>query len=533
MVRPARWMRWLVGPVLLGVAAVGIGVAVWPRPMPAFQPRQAKIYNFLVPAPVALAPGVYLLGKMGPAAAYLVETSQGLVLIDTGLENDARDVSRQITQLGFDIKNLKAILLTHVHADHSLGAEHLKQLTGARIFAGRADCPPLREGGPREAFFSTFSMPDLVPHPTSIDVEEMGEETLDFAETHVRVIAAPGHTPGSVCYLLERNGLRVLFTGDVIQSVNSANPSALGTYSAYLPPLYRGNAAEYLATLKRLRALPVPDLVLPGHPQMDNAPASPRLTAAGWNAMLDRGAAEMERLLDRYKKDGANFLDGHPKELLPGLRYLGDLGGQAVYCLGTAKGLYLFDAPGGSELPDFLEMRFKAAGWEGRKPVGVLLTSLAESATSGLAPLVERTGCQVVVAKAGIDLVRPQCPSGTRFLAAEAVDSAHWFAVEPIVLSGPTAGSVAYRVLWAGKTVLVSGRIPLKLSQEVSMRLLREVRATPQGSEQYARSLERLADARPAVWLPAVPLHGQNANIYDAEWDDAIAENRELLRLAP
>ena len=54
--------------------------------------------------------------------------------------------------------------------------------------------------------------------------------------------------------------------------LDPAGEGVLGTYAAYLPPLYRANAQDYLASLRKLRALRAPDLVLPGHPRMDPVP---------------------------------------------------------------------------------------------------------------------------------------------------------------------------------------------------------------------------------------------------------------------
>src|SRR5262249_31541573 len=155
-------------------------------------------------APVTLARGLHLLGGLSPAAAYVVETPAGLVLIDAGLEPDAHSVKAQMTSLRLDWRQLRAILLTHAHGDHSGGAEHLRAATGARIYAGSGDSAVLRAGGPRDAIYSTFFVPDDIrPVRTVVDVELHGGETLEFGDAHFRTIAAPGHTPGSVCYLLE------------------------------------------------------------------------------------------------------------------------------------------------------------------------------------------------------------------------------------------------------------------------------------------------------------------------------------------
>jgi glyoxylase-like metal-dependent hydrolase (beta-lactamase superfamily II) len=533
--RPTKW-------ALLGAAvAVFAGVA-WLGPR-GFSPRPARLSPLLLPEPVAVAPGVYLLGKTSPAAAYLVETSAGLVLIDSGLESDAAAVTEQVAGLGFDVRRLRAVLLTHVHGDHSLGAEHLRTLTGAKIYAGRDDCPSLRAGGPREAFFSTHSMPQVVLHPTTVDVVLSGDETLDFGETHFVALAAPGHTGGSVCYLLERPGLRALFTGDVIQHLGPGGGRGdLGTYTAYLPAAYGGDARAYLASLRRLRELPPPDLVLPGHPQMDALPEPPRLGAVRWRALLDQGIAELERLLARYKADGAAFLDGNPKELLPGLHYLGDCAGTPVYCLAALdleqpaatgrtrlRGLFLFDAPGGVALVDFLARRFAELGWKGRKPAAVLLTAAGGEGTAGLTPLVRDSGCAVVAPKEGLEEVRRLCPAGTRVLPEDEPGKSGWFEVRAVPLGGTGPAAVAYRLRWAGKTVLVSGRIPVRLTDATVEKLLREVTGPGGSAEQYRAALGRLAEASPDLWLTAVPLHGQNAFVYDDDWARLLGQHRQLM----
>jgi hypothetical protein len=59
-------------------------------------------------------------------------------------------------------------------------------------------------------------MPDDTPHSTTVDVPLRGGENLDFGDVRIKCLATPGHTPGSICYLLERRNLRALFAGDVI-----------------------------------------------------------------------------------------------------------------------------------------------------------------------------------------------------------------------------------------------------------------------------------------------------------------------------
>ena len=93
--------------------------------------------------------------------------------------------------------------------------------------------------------------------------------------------------------------------------------------------------------------MPVPDLVLPGHPRADVSPQSPCLTQEGWQSLLDQGIHDLETVLSRYAADGADFLDGVPKLLLPELYYLGNFRGSAVYAFFASSKLFVVDAPAG------------------------------------------------------------------------------------------------------------------------------------------------------------------------------------------
>src|SRR5262245_59506634 len=170
----------------------------------AFRRDVARKIPLLDGSTVTIVPGVHLLGNLGPAAAYVIEGSDGLILIDAGLDDDARLLKSEMARLGLDWKKSRAIFLTHVHGDHCGGAEHLRKTTGATVYASQADAPFIMAGGPREAVFSTFSMPHHSPHPTTVDVVLIGDETLTVGDVRVRVLGAPGHTPGSTCYLVER-----------------------------------------------------------------------------------------------------------------------------------------------------------------------------------------------------------------------------------------------------------------------------------------------------------------------------------------
>ncbi len=144
----------------------------------------------------------------------------------------------------------------------------------------------------------------------------------------------------------------------------------------------------------------------------DVTPQGASLSQARWESVLDSGIHDMETLLSRYEADGANFLDGTPKQLLPGLYYLGDFRGVAVYGFFTAAKFFVVDAPGGPGLVEFLSSRLRRLGREPVAPTGVLLTSCGPDETAGLKELVEKWHPLVVASPEGAQASRNCVPPG-------------------------------------------------------------------------------------------------------------------------
>jgi glyoxylase-like metal-dependent hydrolase (beta-lactamase superfamily II) len=486
---------------------------------------------------VRVAPKLYMIGDLGPSAVYVIDTSPGLILVDSGLEKDAARLKTEMAKLGLDWKRVRTILLTHVHGDHTGGAEALRIATGAKVYAGEGDVAVFSTGGPREALFSTFYMPDQETHPTHVDFALKGGETISLGDISIRAIASPGHTPGSMCYLMERGDYRALFAGDVIMMLRGDDQprtelgKPLGTYSAYLSPRYRGNAKDYLDTLERLRQMPVPDLVLPGHPRADVSPQSPCLSQERWQSLMDGGISDLKTVLSRYASDGADFLDGMPKVLLPELYYLGNFRGSAVYAFFASSKFFVVDAPGGPGLLEFLKDGLRRLGREPSDPAAVLLTSCGPGATAGLSELVEKCRIAVVASTDGVELLRESLAPGTTIIPAEELPEKGWFPVISISLRGLGIAPAAYELTWRGKKVLFTGEIPRLVTQETGQRLIRDLTGESGDIRGYVASLGELRVRKPDLWLPAIPIDDQNANLYDADWEHVFENNLMVINV--
>jgi hypothetical protein len=58
------------------------------------------------------------------------------------------------------------------------------------------------------------------------------------------------------------------------------------------------------------------------------------------------------------------------------------------------------------------------------------------------------------------------------------------------------------------------------------MELMRDLTGPGGSRELYLQSIEKLGGLYPDLWLPAVPVHGQNANLYDRDWEKVLEMNR-------
>jgi glyoxylase-like metal-dependent hydrolase (beta-lactamase superfamily II) len=531
----------------LGAMAVGLSIVgavvwgiMWVTVWRSGEPRAAalsaaataeqtsiKSAQCLARTPVRVAESVYLLGDMRPSVVYIVETSDGLAMIDAGLESAHDTLLAGMSKLGLDVGRLKFILLTHAHGDHTMGAQRLRDETGAKIYIGREDAGPLRRGSPWEAIFSKFDMQGERLHPTTIDGELTDQQVLELGQARFTVLATPGHTPGSCCFLVEINGERMLFTGDTISIFNVIT----GTYSTRLPPRYRGDIDDYRQSLEKLRRLPAPDLVLPGHPGADPAPSDPHFNADQWHALVDAGIADLDQLAQRYARDGADFLDGNPKEILQGLYYLGDFEGQAAYALVRDGRALLFDGARGDDA-----VRRLAAAWKtlaiGEPTISALvLTSFEEENLTGLRSIVEEAGCGVVAPPETNEVIARSCQQRAAIVSPDVLPSLGWGEIHTLPVKGAGEPELAYYFHLDGALVLVSGSMPI--DADATEFIKRSRRGPPHGwdARQLAESLDRLEEITPTIWLAAEPWQGRNANLYDWNWSHTLRRNRELLRL--
>ena len=138
---------------------------------------------------------------------YIVSDGEGTMVVDPSCSAD-----KILAALGE--RKLDAIVLTHSHFDHTGAAAELREATGAPVIASAIDAPLIEE--PCDEDLSTRGVPCPVDRTVAHgDVVEVGNMKW-------KVIATPGHTPGSICLFdipqfgNHPKGLPVLLSGDTL-----------------------------------------------------------------------------------------------------------------------------------------------------------------------------------------------------------------------------------------------------------------------------------------------------------------------------
>lgn len=149
----------------------------------------------LTRAPFRVAPRVYYVGNTW-VGAYLIDTGDGLVLIDTTVFETTYLVLEAVRDLGYDPHDIKHILLTHCHIDHSGGVNPIKAISGAKVWQSRADTEFMRRPANLE-LGDDFKMMDY-----DVDCFYDDSQPLQFGDISIQTQLTPGHTPGTTSFFI-------------------------------------------------------------------------------------------------------------------------------------------------------------------------------------------------------------------------------------------------------------------------------------------------------------------------------------------
>ncbi len=171
------------------------------------------------------------------------EDAAEAIVVDPG--GDADSIVKKCTELGVKIKK---IILTHGHFDHILAADSIRKKCDVEIFLNEGD---------RWLFENIDEQGKLF----GLDLQNTGtfDKNLEHQQMHhcgatqIETLHTPGHSPGSVCFHLEKE--KMLFSGDTLFA------GAVGRSD-----IWKGSHEDLIANIKKhLLVLDEETIIIPGH----------------------------------------------------------------------------------------------------------------------------------------------------------------------------------------------------------------------------------------------------------------------------
>lgn len=138
---------------------------------------------------------VYYVGTEN-LSSVLFDTGDGLVLIDSGIDQSAAQIKANIEKLGFKITDVKYLLNSHARLDQAGGFAKLKQWSGAQLVASAANAEMLENGG-----VTDFALAKQLPFPSvAVDIIIKDGQQLKLGRQIFTAHATPGHLSGATSW---------------------------------------------------------------------------------------------------------------------------------------------------------------------------------------------------------------------------------------------------------------------------------------------------------------------------------------------
>jgi len=149
--------------------------------------------------PFRIVGNLYYVGTYD-LACYLITTTQGNILINTGLAASVPLIKANVEALGFKFKDIKILLTMQAHYDHMGAMAAIKQLTGAKMMIDEKDLGVMEDGGSSDYALggngSTYK-------PVKADRLLQNGDTIKLGDMHLVMLHHPGHTKGSCSFLFD------------------------------------------------------------------------------------------------------------------------------------------------------------------------------------------------------------------------------------------------------------------------------------------------------------------------------------------
>lgn len=206
--------------------------------------------------PFHLIDNIYYVGTDG-IAVYIIKTSGGLILMDTAHPQSTGMLKDNIAKLGFKESDIKIILNTHAHFDHTGGFAEIKKDTGAQLIAGLRDKPLLEAG----VYPGDEKNTDIGFPPVKVDRAVSEGDKVTLGDTTLTAHATPGHSPGCTSWEM------TVKDGDQNREVLFFCSGTVALNRLVGNPTHAGIVDDYKSTYAKIKAMKI-DVLLGPHPEV-------------------------------------------------------------------------------------------------------------------------------------------------------------------------------------------------------------------------------------------------------------------------
>lgn len=243
--------------------------------------------------PVRIAEHTWHIGTAS-ITTLLLKTDDGAILIDGGVPQAADMLLSHMKMLGVEPHDLKLILHSHAHADHTGPFAAIKRATGATLVSNAESAAMLARGGSDDIHFGD----GITFPPVQVDRLLHDGEIVELGSLRLTVHFTPGHTPGSMSWtwddVRDGNALHIAYVDSI---------SAPG-YRLIDNPRYPRIVGDYRASFATIRALPC-DVLLSPHPDFSGwnyaDTLNPRPTPMTCRAYADTAETALDATLEEQR----------------------------------------------------------------------------------------------------------------------------------------------------------------------------------------------------------------------------------------
>ena len=259
------------------------------------QEQVKKVY----PEPFQIFGNLYFVGTR-EVSSHIIDTGEGLILLDTSYPQTVDVMLENIKKLGFDLKDIKILLHSHGHVDHIGGTALLQKMTGAKVYIGAGDADMVT-GVSKTDFaeelgfeFKDYFTPDVLLND--------GDE-IRLGNTVITCKHTPGHTPGTMSYFLNITDGTTVYRSGMMGGAGTNSMELVHLQKYHLTDKWRN---EYPQVIASLRGIPI-DVQMGNH----NGDVGPGIQekyaerkATGKNVFIDSTTWErhLDNCLTRYYK---------------------------------------------------------------------------------------------------------------------------------------------------------------------------------------------------------------------------------------